>query len=73
MITKSDLAMDAGDRVLFNALLVRNEFHMPDVKSKSSNLGWMNKVFRGYAWLPKQNAVRSLQIAKMPRCDILKR
>lgn len=65
--------MFAGNRLEFHALLVRNEFHMPEVKSKASTLGWMYEVFRGYAWLPKQSEVRSLQVANAPRGDVLQR
>lgn len=53
MISINDLSAIAGDRSEFHALLVRNEFYMPSVKSDASTLGWMYEVFSDKAWCPK--------------------
>jgi hypothetical protein len=54
MITKSDLVLHEGDDVEFHALLVRNELNLPDVKSKSSTLGWLYKGLRGTLGCPSR-------------------
>ena len=57
MITKSELAMYAGNKKDFHTLLVRNGFFMPHEKSKAETLVFMYEVSRGNAWLPRQTGV----------------
>jgi len=66
MITKSELTLYANNRTDFHALLVRNGFLMPHIKSKAAMIGFLYEVFRGNAWLPRQTEVHSRQIANAP-------
>lgn len=73
MITLRELSTFAHNKEQFRDLLVRNQYYMPDAKSKASTLYWMYDIYRGQAWCPKQHEINSKQLANPPRKDVLVR
>jgi len=57
MITKSELAMYAGNKKDFHVFLVRNDFFMPHEKNKEPTLVFICEIFRENARLSRQTEV----------------
>lgn len=73
MITLSELSSFARNKDQFREMLVRNNYYVPDSKSKASTLYWLYDVYRGQAWCPRQDEIHSKQLANPPRKDVLVR
>ena len=49
-----------GNKKAFYHFMLRKKFFMPDLKCSAVTVAWMDEVWRGEVWCPKQFSVHPI-------------